>query len=52
MPTSVGERAVGDPGVGVQGGQDAPVDVVEIDGPNILRRTGPDAPSISLILLT
>ena len=34
----VGQRAVGHPRVGVQCGEDATVDVVESNGPNILRR--------------
>ena len=47
----LGQRAVGHPRVGVQGGQDAPIDVIDLDGPNILRRPCCPRP-ISSILLT
>ena len=47
----LGQRAVGHPRIGVQGGQDAPIDVIDLDGPNILRRPGCGHAPISSILL-
>ena len=39
-PHGVGKGTIGDAGVGVQGGQNPPVDVIEGDGLNILRFSG------------
>ena len=47
----LGQRVVGHPRIGVQRGQDATVDGVDVDGSNILRRPGLERRPTSMILL-